>query len=198
MTRRTLISGLAVLVLAACSSSQQVVQIPQYEADVHPLSQTKSGITIAVDEIKKPERVERLFGSDLTRDGILPVNVVVSNFSRQRVSVKPADVLLSRGKEVIDPLPMDYVVATAKRQGSVRAYESAMFRETVLAPGETYRGVMFFAVPTPKRGTASFFASLFAREQMPAWIRVGLTNLESGERMVFGPFSLALLDDGGV
>jgi hypothetical protein len=123
---------------------------------------------------------------------------VVSNFSRQRVSVKPADVLLSRGKEVIDPLPMDYVVATAKRQGSVRAYESAMFRETVLAPGETYRGVMFFAVPTPKRGTASFLASLFAREQMPAWIRVGLTNLESGERMVFGPFSLALLDDGGV
>lgn len=194
MTRATLLSSLAILVLAACSSSQQLVQIPEYEADVHPLSQTKSGITIAIDEIRKPERVERLFGTDLTRDGILPVNVVVSNFSKQRVSVKPADILLSRGKEVIDPLPMEYVVATAKRQGSVRSFESAMFRETVLAPGETYRGVMFFAAPAPKRGIASFLATLVGSGEGEAGIRVGLTNLETGERVLFGPFSLALLD----
>src|SRR5919201_4373236 len=167
MTIRTLVGGLAMLVVAACSGSQQLGQIaeyeaatPDYEADVHPLSQTRAGVTIAIDEITRPERVERLFGADLTRDGIVPVNVVVSNFSKQRVSVKPTDVLLSRGKEVIDPLSMEYVVAMERRHGSVRAYESAMFRETVLAPGETYRGVMFFAVPTPKRGTASFFASL--------------------------------------
>src|SRR5919197_3243090 len=177
MTRRTLISGLAVLVLAACSSSQQVVQIPQYEADVHPLSQTKSGITIAIDEIKKPARVERLFGTDLTREGILPVNVVVSKFSNQRVRVKPADVLLSRGKEVIDPLPMEYVSAAARRPGSV---ESAIFKQTVLAPGETYRGVMFFAVPPPKRGIASFFATLAGFWEDDAQIRVGLTKLETG------------------
>ena len=198
MITRTLIPCLAILALAACSGSQ-VVQIPEYEADVHPLSQTKSGITIAIDEIKKPARVERLYGTDLTREGILPVNVVVSNFSRQRVSVKPADVLLSRGKEVIDPLSLEYVVATAKRQQApLRSFDTAMFRETVLSPGETYRGVMFFAVPARKRGIASFFNTLLADPEWAARMRVGVTNLESGERMVFGPFSLALLDDGGV
>jgi hypothetical protein len=185
-------------VLAACSGSQPVVQIPEYEAqaptyeaDVHPLSQTKSDITVAIDEIKNPERVERLFGTDLTREGILPVNVVVSNFSKHRVSVKPADVLLSRGKEVIDPLPMEYVSAAARRPGSV---ESAIFKQTVLAPGETYRGVMFFAVPPPKRGIASFFATLAGFWEDDAQIRVGLTKLETGERVLFGPFSLELFD----
>ena len=194
---RMFIPGLAVLALAACSSSQ-VVQIPEYEADVHPLSQTRSGITIAIDEIKKPARVERLFGSDLTKEGIVPVNVVVSNFSKERISVKPTDVLLSRGKDVVDPVSTDYVAATAKRQGSVRSFEGAMFRQTVLAPGESYRGVMFFAVPAPKRGIASFFSTLLADRESAARIRVGVTNLESGERMVFGPFPLALLDEGGV
>ena len=189
------------LVLAACSGSQQLGQIaeyqaatPEYEADVHPLSQTRAGVTIAIDEITRPERVERLFGADLTRDGIVPVNVVVSNFSKQPVSVKPTDVLLSRGKEVIDPLSMEYVLATARRQGTV---ESAMFRQTVLAPGETYRGFMFFPAPAPKRGIAGFLNTLFADDES-ARIRVGVTNLESGERIVFGPFSLALLDDAGL
>jgi hypothetical protein len=201
MTIRTLVGGLAMLVLAACSGSQQLGQIaeyqaatPEYEADVHPLSQTRAGVTIAIDEITRPERVERLFGADLTRDGIVPVNVVVSNFSKQPVSVKPTDVLLSRGKEVIDPLSMEYVLATARRQGTV---ESAMFRQTVLAPGETYRGFMFFPAPAPKRGIAGFLNTLFADDES-ARIRVGVTNLESGERIVFGPFSLALLDDAGL
>ena len=195
MTIRAFIAGLAMLVLAACSGSQQVVQIPEYEAetpayeaDVHPLSQTKSDITVAIDEMKKPERVERLFGVDLTREGILPVNVVVSNFSKQRVSVKPADVLLSRGNEVIDPLPTAYVAATVRRQGSI---ESAIFKQAVIGPGETYRGVMFFAVPPPKRGIAGFLATLWEDD---AHMRVGLTKLETGERVLFGPFALELFD----
>jgi hypothetical protein len=91
------LSALLALTLAGCSRSYRVVDVPQYGADLYPLSQTKSGVTVAVDEIRGSERAERLFGSDLTREGIFPVNVVVSNYSKQRVVVKPSDILLYRG-----------------------------------------------------------------------------------------------------
>ena len=47
-----------------------------------------------VDEMKASERVERLFGADLIKEGILPVNVVVSNFGKQRLLLKPSDIML--------------------------------------------------------------------------------------------------------
>src|ERR687896_2232852 len=108
---RALLSCLLVLAVAGCSSSYRVVQVPQYGADLYPQSQTKSGVTVAIDEMKAAERVERLFGADLIKEGILPVNVVVSNFGKQRILLKPSDILLYQGKEVIDPVPVEMVMA---------------------------------------------------------------------------------------
>src|ERR1043166_3727874 len=107
MTPARVLLPLLAFVLSACASSYRVVQVPQYGADLYPQAQTRSGITVAVEEMKNPERVERMFGVDLTREGILPVNVVVSNFGKQRLLLKPSDILLYQGKEVMDPLPVE-------------------------------------------------------------------------------------------
>jgi|SRR3954447_19582380 len=202
---RALLALLA-LVLSACAGSQRVVQLPQYGADLYPQAQTLGGITVAVDELNNTDRVERLFGSDLIKEGILPVTVVVSNFGKQRLRLKPSDVLFYQGKDVIDPLPVEVVMAAAKRQKQVRTgtgekldknYGDALLKETAIDPNRTYRGIMFFAVPGPKPMLDRFFASLSLHPDDGPKMRIGMTNLESGERLLFAPFSVKLPETGG-
>lgn len=192
-TRRMLLAAFVALAVSACGSSYRVVQVPQYGADLYPQSQTRAGVTVAIDEMKATERVERLFGADLIAEGILPVNVVVSNFGKQRLLVKPSDILLHRGREVIDPVPVEMVMALAKRQN----FEQAAFKETAIHPNETYRGVLFFAVPATKPLADRFFTALSVFREGGPKMRVGLTNLDSGERVLFPPFPITLPGDAG-
>jgi hypothetical protein len=204
---RALAGAALVLAIAACSSSYRVVQVPQYGADLYPHSQTRHGVTVAVDEMKSAERVERLFGADLIKEGILPVNVVVSNFGKQRVVLKPSDILLHQGKEVIDPIPVEMVLALAKRQKSFlrdstkeeidKYFDQALFKETTLQPTETYRGVMFFAVPQPKRWTDRFFTAWSVYRDGGPKVRVGVTTMDSGERLLFAPFPIRMPENAG-
>jgi hypothetical protein len=193
MTPARVLLPLLALVLSACASSNRVVQLPQYGADLYPQAQTQAGVTVAVDEMRNAERVERLFGADLLKEGILPVSVVVSNYGKQRVLLKPSDVLLYQGKEVIDPLPVEKAMGSARP----KSYGDAMLKETLVQPNETYRGIMFFAVPAPKRGLDRFFASLSLYPEEGPKMRVGMTNLESGERILFAPFPVKLPERGG-
>ena len=197
---------LLALFLVSCAGSYQVVQIPQYAADLYPLSQTKAGVTIAIDEIKNPTRVARYFGADLIRVGVLPVSIVVSNHGENRAVVKPSDILLHRGKEIIDPIPVEVVAAAAKRQhGTLRSetekkvdsfFENIAFKETVLLPNDTYQGVMFFAIPRTGERRGRFFTVLRAfREEGPR-ILLGVTDLDTGERLRFGPLSLSFPEHG--
>ena len=206
MTPARVLSLLVALFVSACASSYRVVQVPQYGADLYPQSQTRSGVTVAIDEMNNAERVERLFGADLVKQGVLPVNVVISNFGKQRLLLKPSDILLYQGKEVIDPVPVELVMALAKRQKYLRAstqqevdkyFGDSLLRESTVYPNETYRGVVFFAVPAPKRAVDRFFTSwsLF-RDEGPK-MRIGITNLESGERVLFTPFSIRLPENAG-
>jgi len=206
MTPTRVLLPLVAFVLSACASSYRVVQVPQYGADLYPQAQTRSGVTVAVEEMKNPERVERMFGTDLIKEGILPVNVVVSNFSKQRLLLKPSDVLFYQGKEVIDPLPVEMVMATAKRQKYLRTstekevdkyFGDAMLKETAISPNETYRGIMFFAVPAPKKTIDRFFTSWSVFRDDGLKMRIGITNLDSGERVVFAPFSVKLPETAG-
>jgi hypothetical protein len=193
--------------VAGCSSSYRVVQVPQYGADLYPQSQTRAGITVAVDEMTSAERVERLFGADLVKEGVLPVNVVVSNYGKQRLLLKPSDILLHQGKEVIDPVPVEMVMAIAKRQKSFlrdstaeevdKYFKEHTFKETALQPSETYRGVMFFAVPTPKRWTDRFFTSWTVYRDGGPKVRVGVTTLDSGDRVLFAPFPVRMPENAG-
>lgn len=199
------LSAVLALALLGCARSYQVVEVPQYGADLYPTSQTKAGITIAIDEIRRAERAERFFGSDLIGEGLFPINVVVSNYSKQRVTVKPSDILLYRGKEIIDPVPIEMVVAAAKRQhrylassteGQVnKFFQDSTFKEAILLPNESYRGVVFFAPPAPKRLLDRWFRMLNTYSENGPRIRMGVTNMDSGERLLFGPFSVALPQD---
>jgi hypothetical protein len=176
--------------------------MPQREADLYPLAQTREAITVAIDEIKQAARAERYFGADLIEEGILPVSVVVSNYGSHRLAVKPSDVLLYRGREIIDPLPVETVVATAKRQhwrlSSKTAeqldtlFESMTFRETQVLPNESYQGVLFFPLPISKKAANDYLAvrSLY-REGGPR-VRVGVTDVDAGGRLHFGPFTVSL------
>jgi len=196
------LSALLAFALLGCTPSYQVVEVPQYGADLYPTSQTKAGITIAIDEIRRPDRAERYFGSDLIKEGILPINVVVSNYSKQSVTVRPSDILLYRGKEVIDPLPIPMIVAMAKQQHRFLAsstkeevnkfFENSTFKEAVLLPNESYRGVVFFAPPEPKRLIDRWFTRYATYSEGGSRIRMGVTHVDSGDRLLFGPFPVAL------
>lgn len=205
-TIRLLFTSLLALIVSACASSYRVVQPPQYGADLYPRSQTKLAITVAVDEMNSPERVERLFGAELIGEGILAVNVVVSNYGKQRLLVKPSDILLYQGKEVIDPIPVEMVMTIAKRRKNLYAstageidkyFEASTFKETAVYPGETHRGVVFFAVPAPKRRLDRFFTMFTGYGDGGPKLRLGVTNLESGERVLFAPFPVTLPENAG-
>jgi hypothetical protein len=193
------------VILGGCAGSYHVVRMPQREADLYPLAQTKGGVTIAIDEIKGAARAERYFGADLIRKGILPLAVVVSNYGKHPVVVKPADVMLHRGKEIIDPLPLEVVLAAAKSQhwflrSRTEAqidsfFKGIVFTETTLSPGDSYQGVMFFTVPrTHRRRDTTFLILTMFREGGPK-VRVGVTDLDTQKRMHFGPFSLSAPED---
>ena len=200
------VAVLLALFLVSCAGSYQVVQIPQYSADLYPLSQTKAGVTIAIDEINNPTRAAKYFGADLINVGILPVSVIVSNHGGTQAVVKPSDILLHRGKEILDAIPIEVVAATAKRQhGSLREetekkvdsfFETIAFRETVLLPNDTYQGVMFFAIPRSSELRGSYFTVLRGFRVEGPRILVGVTDLDTGERLRFGPLSLSFPEHG--
>jgi hypothetical protein len=199
-----MLSSLA-LALLSCASPYQVVQLPEREADLYPLSQTRQEITIAIDEITSAQRGERYFGANLIREGILPLVVVVSNYGAHPIVVKPSDVLVHRGNEIVDPLPIETVTAIAMnrhwflRSNTEREVESYFkglaFKETVLMHDETYQGVIFFPVPRPKRSSDTLFTmmSLFGDSRLQ--VHVGARDLETHNRLRFGPFSLSLPED---
>ena len=190
----------ASLLISGCTS-YELVQPPTREADVFPHAELQDGIAIAVDEIGEPQRARRYFGADLKEKGILPVQVIVSNRSDDRVEVRPSDVLLHRGREVLDPLPLEHVLAIPKRRGlfvtdatedQLNAfYESISFRETVLAPGETYQGVFFFDRPERRERGTRFFRLVSLYREPSLRLRVVATNLETRERIGFGPFGIS-------
>jgi len=198
-------SILLTALLAGCATPYQVVQIPEREADMFPLSQTRDGVTIAIDEIRSAARARRYFGADLVKAGIVPILVVVSNRSDRRVVVKPADVMVLTGRDIVDPLPVKVVTTTAtdqrwfmrdKTRESVAAFfDNASFKEMVLLPNDTYQGVLFFANPRPRKKESSLFyvSSLFA--QSGPRVRIGITDLDRPERVHFGPFYLSARED---
>jgi hypothetical protein len=192
--------GLLALVLTSCASPYQVAQLPERDADLYPLAQSKAGVTIAIDEIRNPERARLYFGADLIGKRIVPVAVVISNHAEHRVDVRPANVLLYRGKEIVDPLPLELVVEAAKREHALHSgagqqiddfFRTAALNEKVVLAHETYQGVMFFPAPKPRKRSDDFFMLNLYREAAVK-LRVDVTVLDTGDRLHFGPFSLSL------
>ncbi len=192
---------LAVLLLCGACGSFDLVRPPARSADVYPDAHGRDGVVVAVDEITQPKRAKRYFGADLLRHGILPVQIVVSNHTGDRIQITPADILLQHGRQIIDPLPLERVVEIPASKGLMitdgaeeslqKFYESIVFRETVVAPGETYQGVLFFqGERQSKRSSSRFFRVVSAYFQPELRLRVLSTNLETRERLGFGPFGV--------
>lgn len=193
--------------LPGCTSFE-VVRLPTREADLYPSSESHAGVSIAADEITEPGRVQRYFGTRLTDKGVYPVQVLISNHSDRRIAVRPSDVLLLRGRDVVDPLPLGEVVAAVESDGRWTTEETSeritaffreiAFRETFLARDETYQGVIFFQAvrrPTPR---SRFFrvASLFPEPVVR--LRLVATDVDTGERIPFGPFGLSSEERDGI
>ena len=189
---------LAAVLLAGCAS-YELMEIPARRADLYPLADRRGGIALAVDHLGDARRSQRFFGADLREHGILPVEVVVSNHGADRVAIGPADVLMLRGSHVIDPLPLESVGEIVKDRflpvspGTKREVERALgevaLRQTVVAPGQSYQGVVFFdAVRGEESGAGRFFRMLRAYPRALFQIHVGVTELDSRRRTHFGPF----------
>jgi hypothetical protein len=197
---RTCTLSCVALAVLGCASPYQVVKLPEREADLYPLSQTRAQITIAIDEIANTERGRKYFGADLVGVGIVPVLVVVSNYGTHRVIVRPADILAHRGAEIVDPVPIETVIAIAttqrgylhsKTQAQVENYfRELAFREAVVTHAETYQGVIFI----PARRHTSSSDTLFTMLNLfsESWLKVDVAvrDLEADNRLRFGPFSL--------
>jgi len=190
----------ALLLLASatgCASRLELVEPPLRHADLYPGSLRGGGVVVAVDALDA-RRARRYFGADLRDAGLLPSVVVVSNRSGEVVSVGPADVLAMEGRRVVDPVrPQEVARRVAARRGlddegsaELAAYlASIAYAPTVVPPGETVQGVVFFDLgrdASEREPSAFRLVSLLPRSRL--WLRVAATEQESGQRMMFGPF----------
>lgn len=203
--RRLRVLVLALLALAGLSplagcAGVELAALPAHEADLHPYAQRRGGVSLAVDEISDRDRIRRHFGRDLLAQGILPVRLLISNHGRNPVRVSPADVLVMRGREVLDPLPIEQVQRAARPRGlrvgrRAKAEVAAYLRELalderMLAPGETLQALVFVDA-SPEQDVPWRFLRLLGSYPAPRMrLQLAVTDLESGERLRFGPFSL--------
>jgi hypothetical protein len=205
MKYQILILAALMLALTACSpSSYEVVEIPVRQADLYPLSQTKEGITVAVDEITNSARSKQYFGVDMFEYGIVPINVVISNHSDRRQLVSPSDILLLRGRQtIVDPLPVQNITNLVSRDYSHLDYvtvdqinnylDDLTLQEIVLMPDQVYQGVLFFLAEQPEKGKRSRHFNVTSLYRTGALnVQVGIADLETRERKLFGPFPISL------
>jgi len=207
MAKRLLVIGILALGLTACSapSPYVIVEIPERHADLYPLSQTKEGITVAVDEITSSQRSLQYFGVDMFKYGIVPVNVVIANNTGRKQLINPADVLLLRGRNsVIDPLPLssitnlvhhDYWYLDLRTQKKINDHFDEMtLQEMVLMPDQVYQGVLFFQATKPDKDykESRYFTVMSLYRKGSLNMKVSIADLETRERMHFGPFPIAV------
>lgn len=197
----SLVTPILLAALLSGCASYDLVQLPQRKADLYPLAEENRGVWLAIDAITQPRRSRKFFGANLASQGIYPVEIVVTNRGTERVSVGPADVFVVRGNEVIDPIPLDSVSDVVKdRLGIVtggtgkridRFLAELSFRETVLAPGQSYHGVMFFDTGKEKSVRMSRFFRVAQLYPEPSfYLTAAVTDLGQKQRIGFGPFGV--------
>lgn len=192
--------GFLALVLQSACTSYELVQLPVRDADLYPSAESKAGLAVAIDQMSDSGRVRRHFGADLLDKGILPIQLIVSNHGDHRVKIRPSDVLMLRGRGVIDPLPIEKVTEFPKSEGlwvtdeteeQIDEYFTELaFKEMIVPPGETVRGVLFFEMfgkPIPR---SRYFRLVSLFPQPSFQLHLVITDLEKKERIPFGPFGV--------
>jgi hypothetical protein len=187
----------AVLGLAGCTS-YDLIALPLREAELYPNSYGDGGVFVAAQAFTEPARVHSYFGTNLLAYEVLPVEVIVSNHSERPIRIEPSGILLLRGDDVVDPLPVELVaelpmrghfVSRRTRKELHAFYGEMQLRESIVPPGSSHHGVMFFRVPEP-RSTALRALRIWQPFSMPTLHLFAAVKREGGEPLRFGPFGL--------
>ncbi|WP_290652130.1 hypothetical protein [Aquisalimonas sp.] len=173
--------------------------MPERNADLYPEHRSAGEVTVAVDTVHDGARAQRYFGTDLISRDILPVIIVVSNHGGSGVDVDPADVVKTRGSAMIDPLPPEIVIddellggrlSEETRQQARTHLGELVFQAREVAPGETYRGVLFYPIQRQSRlDSGGFRVRDFAFGGLLS-MQVVVTAVADGQRHRLGPFHL--------
>src|SRR5690606_27184595 len=107
---------------------------------------------------------------------------------------------LVQGRNVIDPLPLARVAGAIDAGGGnadsadLRAHLAGMALQPVtLAPNESHQGVLFFPYRRPEKPRdEDTLRSILRLFEGGLRMKVGVTQADSGTRLHFGPFRLAL------
>jgi hypothetical protein len=187
----------AALGLAGCTS-YDLIALPLREAELYPNAYSDAGIAVAAQAFTDPARVQSYFGTNLLAYEVLPVEVTVSNHGDRPIRIEPAGILLLRGDQVVDPLPVELVaelpmrgrfVSRATRKELHAYYADLQLRDAIVAPGTSHHGVMFFRVPEP-RSPALRALRIWEPFSMPTLHLFAAVKRDGGEPVRFGPFGL--------
>ncbi len=202
LTPLALLAALAVLV--GCATPVELVTPPSRKADVYPTAKRSGDLVVAIDTVRESRRAQKYFGFDMREHGLMPAQIIVSNHGDEAIEVGPADILVSKGRSVIDPVPAAHVASLCKAHSNLydgepaelidAHFASMSFPEMTVAPGETVRGWMFFDLGLDEK----------AKKPESPWFRVvsldgggsnvglrmAVTESESGQRLHFGPYRL--------
>jgi hypothetical protein len=188
----------------ACASPVELVEPPARKADLFATAMRSGSLVVAVDSVTESKRAVRYFGTDLREQGLLPAQIIVTNLGDTAVEVDPADVLVQRGRAVIDPVPVAYAAALCKETSGLTSGDEAeqidahfakmAFESTVVAPGETVRGWMFFDVGVDEEKDVDenpwFRVVSLHGAGSSVSLRVAVTENGTRQRLHFGPFRL--------
>ncbi|MGH0038008.1 MAG: hypothetical protein ACQGVK_23510 [Myxococcota bacterium] len=194
----------ASLLLAACASPVQLVEPPARKADLFPSAMRSGSLVVAVDSVREPRRAIRYFGTDLRAQGLLPAQIIVTNLGDTAIEVDPADVLVQQGRSVVDPVPVAQVAAYCKESSGLTGGEEAAlidahfaklgFTSTLVAPGETVRGWMFFDLGVDEEDEIEespwFRVVSLHGSSHSVGLRVAVTENGTHQRLHFGPYRL--------
>lgn len=160
--------------MASCASyTPQPVTLLRVQSAA--VSAEEQGIAAGVTPYLDSERNQQLFNADLKRAGILPLQLVIRNKLRQRVTIKKKDMVLKlSGGHEYSPAPSRSVAARLESNAGVIGWTVAFgivgylasesqqqevnktrradlsskeFSDTTLGYRESARGFVFFLVP---------------------------------------------------
>lgn len=108
----TSLSGFGLISLLAACSSYSAREAPNIGAAAMPYRHSSGPLSLAVDPYSQPSRQLDMFGEDLSKVGVLPVHVAVTNGDERWLRIAPENFKLELpGNEPSAPRP-SYEVST--------------------------------------------------------------------------------------
>jgi hypothetical protein len=176
------------LMLVASCASYKPTAVPTVSVGSLDYRFNADGYGVHVDPYIETDRQKKYFNANLKEAGFLPLLVTVKNNGTGSVTVRPADMyIVLPGGDDLAPVTSDVVAQTVEEGGSITGstlafgfiggiaaseskqeskrarvadYASKQLKETVLVPGDSTYGFVFYRLPTGTSGALQFQARL--------------------------------------